>query len=353
VKYRIWGLAAATIGMLVACSKAPDTSNVGQAGEAGQSGQGATLSVVTRPLAEVAIHPERSAPAAVVGKHEARVSAEVSAAILALPVDVGQRVAKGAVVARLDSRDAALALERAEAALAQAQARHDQAAAQLQRARTLRDKNFYSAEALTLKETEFAAAAADRRAAVAQRDTARRTVAKHTLVAPFDAVVRARSGQVGELAAPGSVLLTLVSADALELAVQLQPQDAAAFTSAVPPAPTFATAGNRHELKLLRVSPAQNRESRSVEARLAFVGAPPAAGTEGRLVWQATDAWLPADLLVRRNGQLGVFVAADGKARFHPLSGAQEGRPAPLDLPADTTIVTQGRHALQDGQGLK
>ena len=57
MKYRIWGIAAAAIGMLVACSKAPDTSNVGQAGEAGQSslsGQSAPLTVVTKLLAEVA-----------------------------------------------------------------------------------------------------------------------------------------------------------------------------------------------------------------------------------------------------------------------------------------------------------
>lgn len=337
-----WMLVPA-VALLVACGKAPPPA----------------VAVPPAPtftlakLADVVIHPERSAPAAVVGKNEARLSSEVAAAILALPVDVGQRVAKGAVVARLDSRDAALALERAEAGLAQAQARHAQAAAQFQRAQTLREKNFYSAEALTLKETEFAAAVADRRAAVAQRDTARRVVDKHTLVAPFAAVVRARSGQVGELAAPGTVLLTLVSSDALELAAQLQPQDAAAFQSAVPPAPTFTRDGKHHELKLLRVSPAQNRESRSVEARFSFDGMPPAAGTEGRLVWQATDAWLPADLLVRRNGQLGVFVAVDGKAKFHALPGAQEGRPTPLDLPAQTQIVTQGRHALQDGQSLE
>jgi RND family efflux transporter MFP subunit len=315
---------------------------------------------VIKPLAEVAIHPERSAPAAVVGKNEARLSAEVAAVILALPVDVGQRVKKGALVARLDSRDAQLAQERADAALAQAQARHAQAAAQFNRAQTLREKNFYSAEALTLKETELAAATADLRAARAQRDTARRNIDKHTLVAPFDAVVRARSGQVGELAAPGTTLLTLVSADTLEVAAQLQPQDAESFRSAVPatgdfipPAPTFQTTGGRHDLKLLRISPSQNRESRSVEARFSLVASPPAAGTEGRLVWQSSGTWLPADLLVRRDGKLGAFIATEGKARFHPLPDAQEGRPALANLPPETQIVTQGRHALQDGAALK
>ncbi|MFN3884758.1 MAG: efflux RND transporter periplasmic adaptor subunit [Rhodocyclaceae bacterium] len=305
-----------------------------------------------KTVAELAIYPERSAPATVVGKHEARLSAEVAAPILAMPVDVGQTVRKGEVVVRLDARDAQLALERAQAAVAQAEARHAQAKAQFARARALREKNFISAEALTIRETELAAAAADARAAVAQRETARRALEKHTLRAPFDAVVRARSGQVGELAAPGTILLTLVSHLELELAAQLQPRDAESLQRAVSPAPTFESAGQRHEVRLLRVSPAVNRESRSIEARLAFVGQPPAAGSEGRLVWREVQPHLPAELLVQREGRLGVFVAEGGKARFHALPQAQEGRPAPLDLPTDARIVTQGRHAVQDGQAL-
>lgn len=302
-------------------------------------------------VAALAIHPERSAPAAVVGKNEARISAEVAATVVALPVDVGQRVRRGAVVARLDARDATLALERAEAALAQAQARHAQAQAQLERARALREKNFVSAEALTLRETERAAAAADVRAAVAQRDSARRVLEKHTLTAPFDAVVRARSGQVGELAAPGSALLTLVSDGEVELAAQLQPRDAALV--AVAPAPTFESAGRRHELTLLRVSPTVNRGARSVEARFAFVAAAPPAGTEGRLLWRDPRPHLPAELLVRRDERLGIFVAEAGKARFHALPEAAEGRPAPVDLPGEARLVVQGRHALKDGMPLE
>jgi RND family efflux transporter MFP subunit len=288
----------------------------------------------------------------VVGKNETRLSAEVAARILDLPADVGYAVRRGDVVARLDPRDAELSLERTEAALAQAGARHAQARAQIERARTLREKNFYSAEALTLRETELLAAAADLRAATAQRDTARRTLEKHVLRSPFDAVVRSRTAQVGELAAPGSILLTLVSVGELELAAQLQPRDAQSLAAASA-APTFKFADRSEEVELLRISPAVNRESRSIEARLRLTGNPPAVGTEGRLVWRDPQPHLPADLLVRRDGRHGVFVDGAGKARFHVLPQAQEGRPAPLDLPVDTQIVTQGRHALQDGAPLQ
>lgn len=318
---------------------------------AAQAENNAAPTFVSATVAEVAIHPERSAPAAVVGKHEARLSAEVAATIQALPVDVGQTVRKGAVVARLDPRDAELALERAAAVQAQAQAGLALARAQYERARTLREKNFLSAEALNLRATEQVAAQADLRAANAQLETARRVLDKHTLRAPFAAVVRTRSGQVGELATPGTALLTLVTERELELAAQLQPHTAASLQAAA--APRFVSQDNAYALKLLRISPAVDRASRSVEARLAFVGLPPAAGSEGRLVWRETQAYLPAELLVQRAGHLGVFVAVDGKARFHALPQAQEGRPAALDLPAETQVVTQGRHALQDGQPLR
>ncbi|MDA0226438.1 MAG: efflux RND transporter periplasmic adaptor subunit, partial [Proteobacteria bacterium] len=61
---------------------------------------------------------------------------------------------------------------------------------------------------------------------------------------------------------------------------------------------------------------------------------------------------LPPALIVRRGGRLGVFVARDGLARFHPLPMAQEGRPAAADLPADTRIVVTGHLGIRDGAAL-
>jgi hypothetical protein len=57
--------------------------------------------------------------------------------------------------------------------------------------------------------------------------------------------------------------------------------------------------------------------------------------------------------VVRRDRRLGVFVAEGGRARFHPLAGAQEGRPAAADLAPDARIVVAGQLALRDGQRLE
>ncbi|MFZ5510088.1 MAG: efflux RND transporter periplasmic adaptor subunit [Pseudomonadota bacterium] len=166
--------------------------------------------VTYRSYAQVALYPERDAPATAVSDNESRIAAEISATIVAIPVEVAQVVAKGAVVARLDCRDYELAVHKAQAAHDSALARARLAQAQLKRAAELHRQAFISAEALSQRETEYAVQQADVKLSRAQLDTARHNRQKCILRAPFPAIVKARPGQVGELAAPGTPLLVLV-----------------------------------------------------------------------------------------------------------------------------------------------
>ena len=299
------------------------------------------------PYADLAFNPEREAPATVLGKNETRLAAEASARILAIAVDSGDSVKAGQVLVRLDARDAELALARAEAGLAQSDARLAQAEAQAARARSLKEKNFISAEAVTLRETELAAARADVQSARANRDSARRAVEKCIVTAPFNGIVRSRSAQVGELAAPGTPLLTLADTSDLHVVAQVQARDADGLAAAGKV--EFDAAGRVLALQPLRISGAINREARTVEARYRFAGTAPAPGTEGRLTWRDPRPHLAADYILRRNGRYGVFVLDGDTARFRELPQVQEGRPAAADFPPGLQIVTRGRHALQDG----
>lgn len=302
-------------------------------------------------FAELRFHPERDAPATVLGKNETRISAEASARIVTIAVDSGDAVRAGQVLVQLDAKDAELALARAEAGLAQSAAHLAQAEAQMARARSLHERNFISAEALTLRETELAAARADVQSARASRDSARRGVDKCSVTAPFNGIVRGRTAQVGELAAPGTPLLTLADTSDLQVVAQVQARDAEGLAAAGKIA--FVAAGRAQELTLLRISGAINREARTVEARYRINGTAPAPGTEGRLVWRDPRPYLPADYILRRNGRYGVFVLDGEKASFRELPLAQEGRPSSADFPPDALIVTRGRHALQQGMAVR
>lgn len=306
--------------------------------------------VVIKPLSEVAIHPEREAAAQVVSLNESRIAAEISGRIEAIPVQVGARVARGAVLARIECRDYELARERASANIKAARARLDLAKQQRARAQELGARGFYSKEALSARETEVKVLGAEAEQARTQFDSAERAIGKCTIRSPFPAIVRQRLGQVGELAAPGSPLVALSDAGRVEVSAQVQLQDAESLAKAREL--RFAGDGGARVLALLRISPAIDRQARSVEARLRFIGEAAAAGASGSVIWRESRAYVPADIVVRRERGLGVFVAERGLARFHLLAQAQEGRPAPVELPPAARIVVAGQLALRDGQPL-
>jgi len=297
--------------------------------------------VTAKAFQEVALHPPREAPASAVSLNESRLSAEVSATVKEVAFDVGQVAPKGAVLIRLDARDHELALAKSQAALEQ----------QLNRARELAKQNFYSAEALSQKETELAVHQAQVKLDQAQLAQARRNVEKCTLRAPFQAIVRSRQAQVGELAAPGAPLMTLSEASRVEVAAQVPPRDIASLQGATEV--RFAGSGGEHAVKLLRVSPAISREARTVDVRLAFAGQPAAPGADGRILWNDPVPHLPAELVSKRGAVFGVFVLENNVARFIALPGAQEGRPVAAPALAGKRIVVDGRHGLADGQAVQ
>lgn len=309
--------------------------------------QDAPLPVTTRAFAEVAVFPEREASAAAVSLNESRISAEVTARVMALPAEIGQVVAKGEVVARLDPADYELALRKAEAEVQAAQARLALAQSQMQRAKDLQEQSFISAEALNQRETELQVARSELALARAGREQARLNLAKTVIRAPYRAVVLERAGQLGELAAPGTPLLRLLDADRIEVAAEVQERDRDSLAGARDIA--FVTEGGRFPVRLLRISPAVKREARTTEARLAFAGDPAPAGAAGRIVWRDGRPHLPAELVVRRAGQLGVFVAEGARARFVPLPQAQEGRAAAAALAPAARVLVDGRHGARDG----
>ncbi|MDH3316483.1 MAG: efflux RND transporter periplasmic adaptor subunit [Gammaproteobacteria bacterium] len=302
-----------------------------------------SATIGTRPLRELAIYPERSAPAQSLPANESKLSAEVSARILALPYDVGQTVSKGDVVARIDKRDFELAVAKAKASMAAVQARIAQAESQLERAKALEKRNFITAEAVIQRETELAVQRAELAVQRASLATAARELEKTTVRAPFDAIVKQRHAGVGELASPGAALVTLIDQSRPEVSAQVQLKDSQSLKDA---GRAVFSADVDYPVKLTRVSPAVNRESRTVEARLAFQDRAAAPGTSGKLVWRETRPHLPAEYVVRRKGELGMFVMSAGAPEFVVLPGAQEGRPVPLTLPVDTLIVTKGRNTL-------
>ncbi|GIK86098.1 MAG: hypothetical protein BroJett026_15790 [Betaproteobacteria bacterium] len=318
------------------------------AAQPASNGGEAAPAVVVRPLSQVVVRQRSDAPAGVASLNEARIAAEIPAAVLEIPARPGATLSRGAVVVRLDPRDYEIAVQRAQAGVEAAQARLRLAETQLARSRQLATQNFISSEALNQRETELDVVRADLRVQQAALEGARRNLAKTVLRAPFRAIVVARNASVGELAQPGTPLVTLLDADRVEVVATVQVAEAPTLRGAADV--EFVTREARHPVALARLSPAIDRDSRTVEARFAFTDGRAPVGAEGRVVWTNPRAFLPPELAVRRGDQIGVFVVDGDVARFVPLPDAQEGRPAPIDLAPTTRIAVEGHRALRTGQ---
>jgi multidrug resistance efflux pump len=108
-----------------------------------------------KPLRQIAVYPERSAQAQVVSLNESRIAAELSARIVSLAVEPGQRITRGSLIVRLDCRDFELAVERAEAAISVSRARARLAELQHSRSVKLAGEGFLSKDALDSRFAEL------------------------------------------------------------------------------------------------------------------------------------------------------------------------------------------------------
>ena len=191
-----------------------------------------------RPIAVQVAKPERNVLVQVfgLGTVEARVTSKigfkVSGVLVELRADVGDPVAKGAVLARLDDREQRAQVARANAAIEQAEANLQRAKASVEKAKanyanassinqrrqTLLQNNNTSVEtAQTAKATEDATrgdlnlansdvlvAQANIGDAKAQQQLQSATLDFHTLAAPYDAMVTARLKELGSALGPES-----------------------------------------------------------------------------------------------------------------------------------------------------
>ena len=325
-------------------------AGLGLAAAGARAAEGEPPTPQTAPLAELALHPKRSATATVLSLNETTRSAEIAAVVTALPVRVGDIAEADSPLAELECADYRIEASRAEARLASLQARLELARKTLARSQRLRAELTVSKQRLDERETEVAALAADRRAAVAARDAARLDTSRCVVRSPFRALVTARLAAVGQYAAVGTPLLRLLDLGELEVSAQVAAPDAVTLGGAT--VLRFENAGQAYPVRVRTILPAVHTATRTREVRLLFTERSALPGAAGKLRWRDPRPHLPARLIVRRGEVLGVFSIAAGRARFHPLPGAEAGRDAPTSLPPTTRIVVRGQLGLRDGDAV-
>ncbi len=302
--------------------------------------------VKTQPLSEVALYPERSAPASVVSLNQATISAQINATVTQIPVRVGDIVDKGAILARLDCTDYQFSSKVALARLDELKARIQLAKRRVKRAASLLQKQSVSEQTLEEREADLAVLQANYQAAQADLGVAELNEERCVVRSPFQALVQERVSAQGDYASIGHPLVRILDLDAIEVSAQVFAQDAryVGFADKL----HFEHAGQRYPLSLRTVLPAINSQTRNQEVRLLFAGEAALPGAAGKLYWRDVRPHVPAHLLVKRDGQLGLFIVSEGQARFIAMPAAQAGRASPTNLPELTPLVVEGHLGLRD-----
>lgn len=152
------------------------------------------------------------------------VKSQASGEIMEMPVDLGDRVERGDLLARIDPRDEVNELEQAEADLEQAEAQLQVAQSRLERARALRDSGVVTAEELETAVLEHANARSSHQRARTRLELAREQRADATVRAPIVGTVIEKQVEEGQIITStrdvtgGTTLLTM--ADLSEVQVR-------------------------------------------------------------------------------------------------------------------------------------
>lgn len=266
-----------------------------------------------------------AADAVIEAVRTATVSAQIAGQLTELLVDAGDRVRRGQLLARIDTREADAQLSSAAAQVAQAEAALAQAQLNHERTRSLVAQNFLSQSALDKADADLKTARAALDAARAGGTQAATGRSFAELRAPIDGVVTRRLMEPGELATPGRGVLEIHDPAALR-AVGTIPQFVLPRTVRVERAEIDLPALQRR-LPAARVTvlPAADPRLLSTQLRADLPADAPAGvvpGTAAKVlvpIGRSRKLVVPAAAVFRRGELTAVYVLADGARQLRQV----------------------------------
>jgi len=140
---------------------------------------------------------------------ESRLGFRVAGKIVQRPVEVGQRVKAGQLLAQLDAQDYRLAAEAAKAQVAAAATNRNLAEADYKRFKELKDQNFISGAEVERRDTTLKAAQAQLEQAQAQLSSQRNQAGYTSLLADVSGVVTAVEAEAGQVVGAGTPVVRI------------------------------------------------------------------------------------------------------------------------------------------------
>jgi RND family efflux transporter MFP subunit len=267
-----------------------------------------------------------AADAVIEAVYLATVSAQISGNVTQLLVDAGDRVRRGQLLARIDTRETDAQVAASRANVAQAEAALVTARLNFERTQSLLAQKFVSQSALDKAESDLKAAqaAVDAARAGATQATTSRSFAE--VRSPIDGVVSRRLTELGELAAPGKPLMEIHDPNTLR-ATGAVPQFVLARVTQVSKA-TVVIPSLGHVVDSTRVTllPASDPRLLSTQVRVDLPAGLPKGVVPGIAakvllpIGSASKLVMPSGAIVRRGELTVVYVVGpDGKPQLRQV----------------------------------
>lgn len=331
--------------------------------------------VVDRVIAETS-HQHVPVIGRFVARQSGPVAARISGPISEFKVEVGDRVAKGDILAVLVKDSLKWERELRVAELRRYQAGLETAAEtlklrqqELARLEGLRKSAAFSQARLDDKRQEVAVAKAEIAVARGQAESAKASLSLAEInlsyadvIAPYDGVVSRRHTEAGAFVNLGDPLVTLIDDGNLEIEADVPARNVSGLTPGVQVNATLSL-GNTMSANVRAVVPDENPQTRTRTVRFTVAAA---SVSDGIAANQSVTLSIPAtrketvttvhkDAVLNRMGKTVVFLHEDGKAVVRPvrLGEAVGSRLIVVSgLAAGDLVVVRGNERLRPGQAI-
>lgn len=358
---RRWDLAvprASGRGLLLALAAAPlllSGAGCGQDDGFAAEPETAAAAPDTRPIVEAAVIASGflADVLEIAGRLEPRaevmVSSELGGAVEEVRFDKGDRVERGALLARVGSDLLRAALAEVEAELEGARLDYVQAKQLVEREASPR-QDFLGAE-VNVKRFE------------ARVEAARLRLTRSEITAPVSGVIVQRDIEPGEVLGPGSPVAVLHDTAVLRATIGIPETDISFFSVGSPAAVSLDAYPDRSfDGRITYIAPTATRPRRSFEAEVEVENADGTlrsglivrTGLQRRVFEDAVV--VARDALVERDGILHAFVLEDGTAGLRSITlGPDEDDRVVITagLEVGETLITNGHRNLIDGQPVR
>lgn len=327
------------------------------------------MTVTTVRPVQASLPLRLSANGTITAWQEASVGSEANGLRLSeVHAHVGDTVRKGQVLAVFDTESVAADVAQAKAAVQEAQALVNDAAANAVRARSFQASGMMSAQQISLLLTAEQTALARLESARAMLAVQQLRLKRTQVQAPDSGIISVRSATVGAVAGPGTELFRLIRQGRLEWRAEVTSTELARLQPGMP-ATLTAASGTRLAGKVRLVAPTVDVQTRNALVYVDLATSTATANTvkagmfaRGEFdLGDSAGLTLPQAAIVVRDGFHFIFTVAPGgegiqRLTQHKVSvGRRMGERVEVTqgLTPDATVVLAGAAFLNDGDTVR